>query len=73
LLRRINQQRIFEEDDAYFVTVLRYIWQTPVKAGPCSDATEYPWSSVQLLGSTDTPMSATCSDGSCDCASFRAG
>jgi REP element-mobilizing transposase RayT len=41
-------------NDAYFVTVLRYIWHNPVKAGLCSDATKYPWSSVRLLGSADT-------------------
>jgi putative transposase len=33
------------EDDAYFLTVLRYIHQNPVRAGLVSDCAIYPWSS----------------------------
>ncbi len=33
-------------DDAYFLTVLRYIQNNPVKAGICEDAENYPWSSA---------------------------
>ena len=33
------------EDDAYFLTVLRYIHQNPVKAGICSKVEHYPHSS----------------------------
>ena len=32
-------------DMNYFVTLLRYIYQNPVKAGIVSDAKDYPWSS----------------------------
>lgn len=33
------------EADAYFLAVLRYIYQNPVKAGICKKPEEYPWSS----------------------------
>ena len=33
------------EDDAYFLTALRYIHQNPVKAGFCDNIDDYPWSS----------------------------
>ena len=33
------------DDDAYFLTLLRYIHQNPVKAGLCNTAGEYPYSS----------------------------
>ncbi len=33
------------EDDSYFLSVLRYIYQNPVKAGLCKTPEEYPWSS----------------------------
>ena len=33
------------EDDAYFLTVLRYIHQNPVKAKICRSVKEYPYSS----------------------------
>lgn len=33
------------EDDAYFLSVLRYIYQNPVKASLCKTPEEYPWSS----------------------------
>ena len=46
------------DDDAYFMTVLRYILQNPVKAGLCGTAEEYAWSSVHDYfhdtGITDT-------------------
>lgn len=35
------------EDDAYFMTVLRYIHQNPVKAGLCQQCGAYPWSSYR--------------------------
>lgn len=38
------------EDDAYFVTVLRYIHANPVKAGLCRSAEQYRWSSCRWLG-----------------------
>lgn len=31
------------EDDAYFLDVLRYICQNPVKAGLCKSPLDYPW------------------------------
>lgn len=33
------------ENERYFLTVLRYIHQNPIKAGLCSAANEYKWSS----------------------------
>jgi hypothetical protein len=33
------------EDDSYFLTVLRYILQNPLKAGICHNLSEYKWSS----------------------------
>lgn len=33
------------DNDIYFLTVLRYIYQNPVKAGLCKKAEKYPWSS----------------------------
>lgn len=33
------------EDDPYFITVLKYIHQNPVKAGICREASGYPFSS----------------------------
>ena len=38
------------EDDNYFLTVLLYIYQNPVKAGICSIAADYEWSSRRILG-----------------------
>ena len=39
------------ENDAYFLTVLRYIHQNPVKAGICKSPEEYPYSSFhEYLG-----------------------
>lgn len=35
------------EDDTYFLTVLRYIHQNPVKAGLVSDVRDYKWSSYK--------------------------
>lgn len=36
------------EDDSYFLTVLRYIHQNPVKAGLTQHCQEYPWSSYAV-------------------------
>ncbi len=38
------------EDDAYFVTLLRYVWNNPVEAGLVELPEEYLWSSRRLLG-----------------------
>ena len=38
------------EDDAYFVTLIRYVWRNPVKAGLVEHAEDYLWSSRRLLG-----------------------
>jgi len=35
------------ENDRYFLTVLRYIHQNPVKAGIEKDIKKYPWSSYK--------------------------
>lgn len=35
------------DDDAHFLTVLRYIHQNPVKAGLCKRVEDYPYSSYQ--------------------------
>lgn len=40
-------------DMAYFVTLLRYIHQNPVKAGIVADAKDYPWSSWREYLSPD--------------------
>lgn len=37
------------EDDAYLVTLLRYVWNNPVKAGLVVRAEDYPWSSRSPL------------------------
>lgn len=37
------------EDDAYLITVLRYVWNNPVKAGMCERAEDYRWSSRRFL------------------------
>jgi len=39
------------ESDAYLVTVLRYVYNNPMKAGLCDSARNYAWSSCRLLGS----------------------
>ncbi len=38
------------EDDAYFVTLLRYVWNNPVEAGLVEQPEQYTWSSRCLLG-----------------------
>jgi REP element-mobilizing transposase RayT len=38
------------EDDAYFLTLLRYVWNNPVEAGLATRADEYRWSSRRFLG-----------------------
>ena len=51
------------ETDAYFLTVLRYIHQNPVKAGLCKAAEQYPYSSMReyldcpILADTDFALS----------------
>lgn len=40
------------EDDAYFLTVLRYIHQNPIKAGLCKNIDEYKYSSYNEYIST---------------------
>jgi putative transposase len=46
------------EDNAYFLTVLRYILRNPIKAGLCKRIEEYKWSSyseyIKGSGTTDT-------------------
>jgi hypothetical protein len=37
-------------NDAYFLLVLRYILQNPVKAGLCKSPADYPWSSYGSVG-----------------------
>lgn len=48
------------ETDSYFVTVLRYIHQNPVKAGLCKNLQDYQWSSYRnylgLEGLVDIQM-----------------
>ncbi len=38
------------EDDAYFVTLIRYVWDNPVKAGLVTRPEDYPWSSCRFFG-----------------------
>lgn len=38
------------EDDAYLVTLLRYVWNNPVEAGLIDQADAYQWSSRRYLG-----------------------
>ena len=38
------------ENDYYFLTVLVYIYQNPVKAGICNNAADYEWGSRRYLG-----------------------
>lgn len=38
------------EDDAYLVTLLRYVWNNPVEAGLAERPDHYRWSSRRLLG-----------------------
>lgn len=45
------------EDDEYFVTLLRYIHQNPVKAGMVASAENYRWSSWhELMGDGELPF-----------------
>jgi hypothetical protein len=37
-------------DDAYFLAVLRYMLQNPVKAGLCKSPSDYLWSSCGSIG-----------------------
>ncbi len=38
------------EDDAYLVTLLRYVWDNPVRAGLAERPEDYRWSSRRLIG-----------------------
>ena len=38
------------EDDGYFVSVIRYVWDNPVEAGLSPSAEKYRWSSRRFLG-----------------------
>ncbi len=56
------------ETDAYFITVLRYIHQNPMKAGFCENLSDYKWSSYKEyifmpdLADTDFAMELMCRD-----------
>ncbi len=39
------------EDDAYLVTLVRYVWRNPVEAGLSGEPQDYRWSSFRFLGS----------------------
>jgi len=41
------------ESETYLVSVLRYVYNNPLKAGLCERAFDYPWSSYRLLGSAN--------------------
>lgn len=43
------------EDDAYFLTVLRYIHQNPIKAGLCTECGAYAWSSYRTYAYRQGP------------------
>jgi REP element-mobilizing transposase RayT len=47
------------ESDEYFMTVLTYLYQNPVKAGICENAGEYEWSSFRLIGREDSFIDET--------------
>jgi len=49
-----------KNDMEYFVTLLRYIHQNPVKAGICSKAEDYTWSSWQEYLNDDGPLPTLC-------------
>ena len=51
-------------DMEYFVTLLRYIHQNPVKAGICSKAEDYDWSSWQEYLNDDGLLPTLCYTGS---------
>jgi hypothetical protein len=44
------------ENDRYFFTALRYIYNNPVAAGMVTKAVDYPWSSRRLLGKETSLM-----------------
>jgi REP element-mobilizing transposase RayT len=41
------------QSDAYFISVIRYIHNNPVKAGICDEPESYEWSSLRLLKDLD--------------------
>ena len=46
-------------NEAYYRYVMHYICQNPVKAGICKMASDYPWSSLQYLGSPGTMIDSS--------------
>lgn len=47
------------EDDSYFMTVIRYVWNNPVRAGMVREPMEYRWNScapLQPTGLVDTSL-----------------
>jgi len=48
------------ESDSYFITVLIYIYQNPVRAGLCACSTDYRWSSREFLGGGDGIVDEGC-------------
>ena len=50
LQNRYKSEKV--EDDSYFLTVLRYIHQNPLKAGLVSNLDNYEWSSYKYYAST---------------------
>lgn len=42
------------EDDSYFVTLIRYVWDNPVEAGLVDSPEQYQWSSRPQLGRTSS-------------------
>jgi REP element-mobilizing transposase RayT len=54
------------ESDAYLVTVLRYVYNNPVKAGLCASARDYAWSGCRLLGGKSGLIDAARLAGFCD-------
>jgi REP element-mobilizing transposase RayT len=47
------------EDDSYFVTLLRYVWNNPVEAGLVDRPEKYPWSSHRHLGHASSIVNET--------------
>lgn len=45
MMRGINRQNIFDDEEDYFTSLFRHISQNPVKAGIVKNAAEYRWGS----------------------------
>ena len=54
------------ESDSYLVTVLRYVYNNPVKAGLCNSAGDYAWSSHRVLGKTSNMIDTKRLEALCD-------